>query len=54
MCVWYFEFCLSWIIEIILIMAFKRIVHLVIMWALAQKIEILIALMVMFGFNINI
>jgi hypothetical protein len=35
-------------------MDLKRIVHFVMMWALAQKTEILIALMVMFGFNINI
>lgn len=34
-------------------MTFLKIVHLVIMWALVQKIEILIALMVMFGFNID-
>jgi len=34
-------------------MTFFKIVHLVIMWALVQKIEILIALMVMLGFNID-
>jgi hypothetical protein len=37
-----------------MIMDKRKILHLIIMWGLVQKIETFIALMVMFGFSINI